>query len=1127
MASLQQLRAEYELNKYHVLLHPRPGGASTLTYALSPDTVLQEELSTHLELLVARLDAATRHHLLAGGCRREPDGDSDAQDASVFDAWQDESAKWIALFRNTSAARDSTDAPSPPSQPTRLYTTSQAPELPSSLSGFCGVPVVSQYGHTIGLVFVVLHATRRVLPPNESKHLAKAAQRCLHLLDHARERVAQGIWARVNRALDQFVKSRAVMAHILEEPRTTAAKYAPSSEDSSEPPHINPEAVAEEPFLQLGSPGVEGTESKRLLRAEIDRDQRIADDDNNTDALSLKSDVGEEGEHEEGSSAETTYRKVFKRASQCLREAFQCDGVLFTDGLIGFHGTIQPVPQSEQELEHEVRGSRAQPGDRSSGRVGSSNSGGRQGAAAKQDTHTRSFTSNEFQRGARVDRPSEILGLSANVHVRPNTTPLSATTLGLEGIDEGFLQRVIDRHPDGAVWYFDSRLAGCFAWKKDGFPVFSDLVDLPALKGFLHVVESEIARFDAAAAVKQQESFVSSVSHELRTPLHGILGTVQLLKDSDLDEMQKSLVNTIHFCGDNLHDTLTSVLSYAKINQFERRQHKYRNRRPPDATWALPDKEGHINTNIAMLCEEIVGVLEAGQSFQHPTGSENVVVVLNVEYDDIWSYFTEPGAIRRIAVNLIGNALKYTSKGSVIVSLRVTRLIQDPHTVSNDLDSGRTLILSVKDTGRGISKQFIQNKLFIPFIQESAGSPHGVGLGMSIVKSLVTLLSGEIHVESEVGKGTEMRVVLPMRSCTLDEREDEEKRPHEVEFGQTIQTLRAKHLHLCIFGFPAPVRESLRNYMEQWFHCTILENTDNAEPHIVLVDEGNEDVRNEVHRTAELYGDKAVLLNIVMTSSRMGSPMEAIKGYKVWERIPRPLGPSNMGQTLLRCLGKLKTLQDASSQQTDMKNQEDLVGGGSGEQGAGYKMQGGSGKVMASESQENDDHQGAQDTKDEQTLGSATLRPKDTDSVAQSQSSLRVLLVDDNALNLRLLNMFLKKAGHGNITEGENGEEAVEAVRNSRDGFDVVFMDMSMPVMDGFAATRQIRIIETERHRPDKHKAIVVALTGLAGSRDADRAFEAGVDMFLTKPISFTELSKVLRQCKERVSERLEVKNPR
>lgn len=983
----------------------------------------------------------------------------------------------------------------------------------------------------------------------------------------------------------------------MEEPPTTKAKFAPGGGDSSETFRVDPTQTAEEPLFRQGSPEIKGAESERLLQAEIERDRRIAHDDKHADARSLKSGVDDDGDREEHSTAETTYRKVFNRAAQCLREAFQCDGVLFVDGLIGFHGTVQPVPESEQELESEATSAHRQPGlDRNrqhthpEGTASSERHQSQQDDDDNTDKHDRVFTSTEFQRGAHTDRPSEILALTAHPDVRPNATSLSDTTLGLEQVDEGFLQRLMDRHPNGAVWYFDGistvvkndavieqdlleetdklrnafpnlrqlvfqpltdptsskRLAGCFIWRQGARPVFSDVVDLPALRGFLHVIESEIARLDAAAAVKQQESFVSSVSHELRTPLHGILGTVQLLKDSKLDELQESLINTIHFCGETLHNTLTSVLSYAKINQFERRQHKFRQRNPPDAVWALPDKHGRISgpdrdfeglyicTNVAMLCEEIVGVLEAGQSFQQPIGSKNVVVVLNVQHHDNWSFYTEPGAIRRIATNLIGNALKYTSKGSVITTLELTQAITDPNAVSNDVEDGRTLVMTVKDTGKGISKQFIQNQLFVPFTQESAGSAHGVGLGMSIVKSLVTLLSGEIHVQSEVGVGTEMKVVLPLQSCpSVVESEEFEERPHEAEFVQTVHKLRAEHLHVCIYGFPEPVRESLRYYLEIWYHCTIIESTDDAEPDIVLVDEGNEGIREQVHRTAEHYGHNAVLLNIAMTASRMGSPMEAIKGYKVWERIPRPLGPSTMGQTLSRCVGKLKKLRDANSKQTDMEDQEDLVGGGGTQQGAGEASQGGSGKVLSSESQDDPNQQDAsQETIQNQTVSSMPERPRNRESRDQPASDLRVLLVDDNALNLRLLKTFLKKAGYVNVTEAENGQKAVEAVQDKSDGFDIVFMgtsisiypsristnnfpDMSMPVMDGFEATRQIRKIETERGVAKEKKSIVVALTGLGSSQDKDKAFGAGVDMFVTKPVQFADLSKVLKQCEE------------
>jgi hypothetical protein len=127
------------------------------------------------------------------------------------------------------------------------------------------VPVVSKLGHPIGIVFVIGHATHAEIKTAESEYLARAAQKCMRLLDYARDRVVQDIWARINRALDQFVQSRAVIAQILEEPRTTPAKYAPGSNDSAEPTRIDPQEVSAEPFVQQGSPQLQGTESKRLL----------------------------------------------------------------------------------------------------------------------------------------------------------------------------------------------------------------------------------------------------------------------------------------------------------------------------------------------------------------------------------------------------------------------------------------------------------------------------------------------------------------------------------------------------------------------------------------------------------------------------------------------------------------------------------------------------------------------------------------------------------------------------------------------------------------------------------------------------------------------------------------------
>jgi len=120
----------------------------------------------------------------------------------------------------------------------------------------------------------------------------------------------------------------------------------------------------------------------------------------------------------------------------------------------------------------------------------------------------------------------------------------------------------------------------------------------------------------------------------------------------------------------------------------------------------------------------------------------------------------------------------------------------------------------------------------------------------------------------------------------------------------------------------------------------------------------------------------------------------------------------------------------------------------------------------------------------------------------------RVLVVDDNRINLNLMITFMKKRKLTDLMAAENGKLAVEAVEQAQHGFDIIFMDMSMPVMNGFEATRAIRAME--REDDGRGPAVIIALTGLSSSRDESEALASGVDMFLTKPVSFKEVSRLL-----------------
>jgi CheY-like chemotaxis protein len=559
----------------------------------------------------------------------------------------------------------------------------------------------------------------------------------------------------------------------------------------------------------------------------------------------------------------------------------------------------------------------------------------------------------------------------------------------------------------------------------------------------------------------------------LGTPLHGILGSIQLLADTDLDPFQTGLADTIESSGSALNETLTSVLSYAKINQFERQQHKYRQRRPPDADWSLSNKmhlppgpdtdfKGlYVCTNIALLCEDIAGVLEAGQSYDRPIDRRDISVVVEIDYEENWNYFIEPGALRRIAMNIIGNALKYTTEGSVTITLSASKTATGETKIGGDNSSRRTITLTVKDTGKGISKDFMENHLFVPFTQEDTTLSHGVGLGMSIVKSLVSLLAGEIIVDSEPGKGTEVTVMMPMRLCDSDQ---EEIGKPALELERCTASLREEHLSVLLFGFPSVVRLAVEKYLREWFYCNLLDSTDYAKPDVVLVEEGNDEAARDVERTAQRYGRCGVLLSIAMIADALAKPMRPIKGYREWERIPRPIGPRNLGKALSACVVKLRELRGhGRSGERDESDRGQYIHGEADQQSRDDKR-------SVEEGTRNSSRKRSQatlaisDTANsenvplpvmENTLHRHTDTPNETvlpnrsgSFVADPQSekssmdplNLRILVVEDNAVNRRLLGAFLKKYGCRHVQYAENGALAVMMVEGRSEGFDVIFM---------------------------------------------------------------------------------------
>ncbi|KAK5117879.1 hypothetical protein LTR85_008653 [Meristemomyces frigidus] len=1010
---------------------------------------------------------------------------------------------------------------------------------PPHLRFYAAAPILTDLDICIGVLCVVHDSPRQALSNQEAVFLQGMAKRCMGLLQMTREVGAQRRGLMMSDGIDSFIQHR-------EGVQVKPAEKAPSSKATGRRKKFRP-GETPQPDNSGGSTNIPQETS-----------QAHEDSEEHPERMIHSAQQANKGHDSDAVHGETTYRKTFKRAAACLRMSLEVDGVMFVNGFIGWHGGMMPAGEPELELEREntqiskAEGTKDAPTSEAASR------------------ETRVFTSADYRKEIYTARSAEILGYAIQYgRELPPTTQVTESTKGLAHMNEGFLQHFLERHHEGRIWYFDEarrpfrfdgdalvpgedefgdaehvaacfpsarqvifspltdpvalkHLAGCFAWTSEIPPVFTDGTVLCSYKAFLHSVVAEISRLDTVAAVKQQSSFVSSVSHELRSPLHGILGAAELLAETDLDEFQNGLADTIRACGSTLQDTLSNVLSYAKINDFEQKQNKGGQARPKDSPWALENKAQEavqqngpssglfVPTDIALLCEDIVQVLESGRSYHAPNSDTAPNVTLNIGYRDSWLFMTEPGALRRIFMNIIGNAMKYSPGGAVVVSLDardVETLDWQDEAKARQTDEGgtenRLVVFTVKDTGKGMSTDFLENRLFLPFHQEDAIKSEGVGLGMSIVKSLANLLAGKIEVTSQLGEGTEFKISIPMAAGKT-----KQHAPGAPAMEQSLATLRARELTVAIHGLDHATAQSLRAYLRDWFDCAVgAVDDEGPQPDIILVDGTDKEKSEELRTRLKAYDQRLAVLTV-----SVGPPKRASSTYfagkHIWERVSRPLGPHKLAKALARCLERL--------QHSDQAPKDD--------HGEGQKQKAESTAVSSS--------RGDNPVSPRQQSSGAACSPhsptgrfsptasdgshSDSAATPLAETGPSILLVEDNKINLKLLETFITKKGYTNVESAADGLQAVQAAERRAEGFDVIITDVMMPVMDGFAASRKIRELERTRRSSldqsirSRKPALLVALTGLASANDRDKALLSGVDVFVTKPVKFEELGALL-----------------
>lgn len=408
--------------------------------------------------------------------------------------------------------------------------------------------------------------------------------------------------------------------------------------------------------------------------------------------------------------------------------------------------------------------------------------------------------------------------------------------------------------------------SGCFVWTKDPARVFTVDAELSYLRACGMTIMSGLARVDTMMAEKAKSDVLNSLSHELRSPLHGIVAAVELLDGTDLDAFQGEVLHSMECCGRTLLDVMDHLLDYSKINKFikdSKDQYKKGAQLPRvrneiqesfesmsrKKSLSFSSKMTNLSTDIdlSLLTEQTIESIMSGHNFQKmsiPSGTSNIEafgqhsklaspmdigsdtpsVYLNVDPLHELSCRTEAGALRRIIMNLLGNSLKYTTHGYIYVSLRK----QDANHV----------LLTVFDSGKGISDDFLHHHLFSAFSQEDALNP-GTGLGLKLVQQITKVLGGSIHVESQVSRGTAVSVTLPLLSPYGTVERDSVFRERVEKIRGLRVSLRGFKETVETVGLPGRTPPSEMSLMvalcRHWLHLDVLKpDSRDIRPDIIL-----------------------------------------------------------------------------------------------------------------------------------------------------------------------------------------------------------------------------------------------------------------------------------------------------